>query len=214
LKHRCYSPDEAIPVLRALLDAWKEDLRYRVSRVNARMKFMVERTIAAIGEIGFPLDASGIRGRSLACTGKPHCNFSVTETKTRLDRLIQHLEGTFGSAIDDLRLHLDGCPHACAQHWVGDIGFQGTTARDAEGKRRLAYDVYLRGALGPQAAIARPLFRRVPTQELDELVAGLVSGWLEQREPDESFRTFCDAQTDEALGELAGWEPAARKEAA
>ena len=29
-------------MLRALLDAWKEDLRYRVSRVKARMKFMVD----------------------------------------------------------------------------------------------------------------------------------------------------------------------------
>ena len=28
--------------MRALLDAWKEDLRYRVSRVKARMKFMVD----------------------------------------------------------------------------------------------------------------------------------------------------------------------------
>jgi ferredoxin-nitrite reductase len=33
---------EAIDVLRVLLDAWKEDLRYRVSRVKARMKFMVD----------------------------------------------------------------------------------------------------------------------------------------------------------------------------
>ncbi len=31
-----------MPVLRALLDAWKEDLRYRLSRVKARMKFMVD----------------------------------------------------------------------------------------------------------------------------------------------------------------------------
>ena len=34
--------DEALPVLCALLDAWKEDLRYRVSRVKARIKFMVD----------------------------------------------------------------------------------------------------------------------------------------------------------------------------
>src|SRR5438132_1553436 len=33
---------QALDVLRALLDAWKEDLRYRVSRVKARMKFMVD----------------------------------------------------------------------------------------------------------------------------------------------------------------------------
>ena len=34
--------EAAAEVLRALLDAWKEDLRYRVSRVKARMKFMVD----------------------------------------------------------------------------------------------------------------------------------------------------------------------------
>ena len=34
--------DEALPVLCALLDAWKEDLKYRVSRVKARIKFMVD----------------------------------------------------------------------------------------------------------------------------------------------------------------------------
>src|SRR5580765_4691185 len=34
--------EETMEVLRALLDAWREDLRYRVSRVKARMKFMVD----------------------------------------------------------------------------------------------------------------------------------------------------------------------------
>ena len=34
--------EEAVEVLAALLDAWKEDLRYRVSRVKSRMKFMVD----------------------------------------------------------------------------------------------------------------------------------------------------------------------------
>src|SRR5436309_9836555 len=34
--------EEALDVLRALLDAWREDLTYRVSRVKSRMKFMVD----------------------------------------------------------------------------------------------------------------------------------------------------------------------------
>src|SRR5438105_36752 len=248
-------PDEALPVLRALLDAWREDLTYRVSRVKARMKFMVDdygadgmrraveerlgyalpdyelappgpvsdhlgvhpqsepglvyvgvpvhlglvsgeqlvalaalsdevritrqqnfvltgvpearldETLGRLAEIGFPLELDSARGSSIACTGEPHCNFSVTETKTRLDSLLQTLEARFGTALAGLKLHLDGCPHACAHHWVGDLGFQGTTVRDEAGKRRQAYDVFLRGGLGPDAAIARPGFRRVPTEE-------------------------------------------------
>jgi sulfite reductase (ferredoxin) len=294
-------PDEALPVLRALLDAWKEDLRYRLSRVKARLKFMVddrgpegmreeverrlgyalpdftlpplegepadhmgvepqheprissvgapvhlglisgeqmiavaglagdgdvrvtrqqnlvltsvadadlERVVAELGTIGFPVDANRLRSNSIGCTGEPHCNFSVTETKSRLGSLIEHLEARFGQDVSGLRLHLDGCPHACGQHWVGDLGFQGTTVRDAEGKRRQAYDVLLRGALGPKAAIGRPVFRRVPTEELDEMVEGLIVGWLDGRGDSESFRSFCDRHTDDELGVLIGREPA------
>ena len=133
---------------------------------------------ATLAELGLPLDAGALRGDAIACTGEPHCNFSVTETKSRMDGLVQLLEDRFGKDADGLRMHLDGCPHACAHHWVGDLGFQGTTVRDDEGKRRQAYDVFLRGSLDRPAAVARPVFRRVPTEELDDVVVGLVDGWV------------------------------------
>jgi sulfite reductase beta subunit-like hemoprotein len=298
--------EESVEVLRALLDAWKEDLRYRVSRVKSRMKFMVDdygpegirdqvearlgraladftlpavdrlgdhvgvhaqkqpglayvgvpvhlglvsgdqllaiadlaedlggdvgltrqqnfvvtnvpeqrvdETVAALAEIGFPLDVNRVRATALACTGEPHCNFSVTETKTRMDALVLHLEERFGDDIADLKLHLDGCPHACAHHWVGDLGFQGTTVRDEQGERRQAYDIFLRGGLGPDSAIARPVFRRVPTEELHDAVGGLIAGWLGGRRGDEGFRAFTDRTSDDELGILAGREPARGRE--
>ena len=299
-------PDEAIPVLRALLDTWRDDLRWRVSRVKSRMKFMVDAlgpegvraeverrlgyelpsfalppievepddhlgirdqpqdglasigvpvhvgllggerlvalgglleplgaearitrqqnlvladvpagevvaVVAALGDLDLSLELNGVRGNGIACTGEPHCNYSVTETKTRLDKLIVGLEERFGDGVAPFRLHLDGCPHACGQHWVGDIGFQGTTARDEAGERGQAYDVYLRGALGPRAAIAKPVFRRVPTAELDGLVHELVAGWLDRRADGESMRAFLDRTTDEELGLLVGREPARRR---
>ncbi len=172
----------------------------------------IDDAVAELERIGFPLDLNPVRGNSIACTGEPHCNFSVAETKTRLDRLIDHLEERFGTEIAELRLHLDGCPHSCAQHWVGDLGFQGTTSRDEGGVRRQAYDIFVRGSLGPAPAIGRPLFRRVPTGELDAAVEGLVAGWLEQRGPDEGFVAFTRRSSDEELGRYAGLEPAkARK---
>ena len=274
---------DAVKVLAAILDEWREDLRYRVSRVKARLKFMIddigpegmrERVEARLGRtfedfalpplprpanhlgahdgwtgvpvhlglitgdqmialadlghevritrqqnlvlvgdvgadalehIGLPLDAGMLRGDAIACTGEPHCNFSVTETKTRMDGLVQLLEERFPRGeLDGLRLHLDGCPHACAQHWVGDIGFQGTTVRDADGRRHQAYDIYLRGSLDRPAAIARPVFRRVPTDELDDAVVALVRGWVEGRAQSESFRVWCDRTTDGELAQLVG----------
>ena len=168
--------------------------------------------IAQIEEIGFSLKINGIRGGSTACTGEPHCNFSVGETKQRLGSMIEHLEGVFGDQIAELRLTLDGCPHSCAHHWVGDLGFQGTTARDAEGKRHQAYDIFVRGGLGPDAAIGRPLFRRVLSEELNEAVEGLVGGWLGSRQVGESFTAFTRRLTDQELGAFAGVEPAKARE--
>jgi sulfite reductase beta subunit-like hemoprotein len=168
----------------------------------------IEEARAGIEAMGFPLDSNPVRGNSIACTGEPHCNFSVAETKTRLGSLIERLEERFGTEIAGLRLHLDGCPHACAQHWVGDLGFQGTTARDEGGERRQAYDIFVRGGLGPEPAIGRSLFRRVPTDELDAAVQGLIAGWIDRRGPGESFPAFTRRATDEELGELAGREPA------
>jgi ferredoxin-nitrite reductase len=299
--------DEAVSVLVAILDEWREDLRYRVSRVKARLKFMVddigpegvrariekrlarsfddfelppapapgshlgvhaqrdgrlyvgvpvhlglvsgrqlvelaelagrlggdvrltrqqnlvltnvpETDLGAVEEtltgLGLPLAAGRLRGEAIACTGEPHCNFSVTETKSRMDALVQLVEERFGRDADGLRLHLDGCPHACAQHWVGDLGFQGTTVRDAEGRRRQAYDVFVRGGLDRPAAIGRPVFRRVPTEELDAVVVGLVEGWLAVRGEGETFRSFCDRSTDDELARLAGREAAGERRAA
>ncbi len=295
--------EESNEILGAITSVWSEDLKYRVSRVKARLKFMIddigpegmrERVEARLGRkledytlpaidvepshhlgvhaqkqeglsyigvpvhlglisgdqmiaiadladrfggdirltrqqnfivtgvpneridevkgeletIGFPLEINPVRGNSIACTGEPHCNFSVAETKTRLGALIDALDERFGMQIADLRLHLDGCPHACAQHWVGDLGFQGTTARDDGGVRRQAYDIFVRGSLGPEPEIGRSLFRRVPTDELDSAVQGLIAGWLERREDGETFTSFTRRASDDELGELAGLEPA------
>jgi ferredoxin-nitrite reductase len=299
--------EEAVDLLAAILDVWQEDLRYRMSRVKARLKFMVddigpeglrERVEAKLGRplahfrlpelpppgnhlgvhpqhdgrvylgvpvrlgrlngdqlievaelagrlggdvritrqqnflltnvrehdldavrealrgIGLEPEAGPLEGDAIACTGEPHCNFSVTETKGRLDRLVTLLQERFGDDVAGLRLHLDGCPHACAHHWVGELGFQGTTVRDEEGVRRQAYDIFVRGGLERPAAIGRPLFRRVPTQELDDAVVGLVQGWIDEREPDETFRTFCERTPDDELGRLAGREPVRGREVA
>jgi ferredoxin-nitrite reductase len=294
--------EEAIEVLQAITTVWSEDLKYRVSRVKARLKFMVDdigadgvrarveerlgrkledyvlpavtepphdhlgihaqkqdglvyvgvpvklglitgdqmvavadlaeslgadvrvtrlqnfivanvaegrldELRAGLEQIGFPLDLNPLRGRSIACTGEPHCNFSVTETKSRLGRLLDVVEERFGDAAAPLRLNLDGCPHACAQHWVGDLGFQGTTARDEEGAKRQAYDIFIRGGLGPDAAIGKSLFRRVPTEELDVAVLGLIQGWLDDGNGDR-FPEWAIRKTDDELGALAGLEPA------
>lgn len=174
----------------------------------------VEATLRALAAIGLTVETNEVWANAIACTGEPHCNFSVGETKERLRELVAQLEETFGEAIAELRLHLDGCPHSCAQHWVGDLGFQATTGKDADGNRVGAYDIFVRGGLGPGGRVGTSLFRRVPSDALDDAVEGLVRGWLDGREEGESFAEFQRRLSDDELGALAGLEPAVKKKVA
>ncbi len=158
----------------------------------------VEQVIARMAALGFSLDVNPVRGHSIGCTGNPYCNFAVGETKPRLVRLIDHLEARFGEAIADLRFHLDGCPHACGQHFIGDIGFQGTTKRTDDGKIQ-AYDIFLRGGMGKEAAIGKPILRRVATDDLELYVERLLSLYLSERRSEETLQQFCAAKSDEEI---------------
>ena len=169
----------------------------------------VEDLVAAVAAIGFPLRVNPVRGTSIACTGDPHCNFALGDTKPDLVQIVTHLEDRFGDAISDLRVYLDGCPHACGQHWVGDLGFQGTSRNTDTGKVS-AYDILVRGKLGPDAAIGRPLLRRIPTPQVNECVERLVGAWLEGRAADEGLPEFYRRQPDEQVLAIAeGRSPAA-----
>ncbi len=165
--------------------------------------------VERVAAIGFPLAAGALRRLAIACTGNPFCNFTVAETKSRLHQIIAHLEDAFGAgaaALGELRLNLDGCPHACAHHWIGDIGLQGTTLRErgAAGERIQGYDLFLRGGLGRDAAIGRPVLRRVPGDAVHLAIERLCRAWLAGRREGEPIQQFFLRHSDEQLIELAG----------
>jgi ferredoxin-nitrite reductase len=86
---------------------------------------------------------------------------------------------------------------------VGDVGLMGTTARETVDGTREAYDLFLRGGVGPEQAIGRPLIRRVPTTRVAATLDRLIGTWLEQGVDGESFRDFAIRTTDEDLAAIA-----------
>ncbi len=163
----------------------------------------------ALRDIGFNVDRGRAFGRSIACTSHRFCNYSVAETKGKLEELLDELTDHYGAdAIGDLSVHVDGCPHACAQHWVGEIGLQGTTTRvEGSDERIEAYDLTVGGGLGTRSGIGRRLLRRVPTHEINGVMDRLVGAWLAERKRrggDEfTIGDFCNEHTDEHLIAIA-----------
>ncbi len=173
---------------------------------------LVPHVVDEVARIGYTLEVNRLRGTSLGCTGSPLCNYAVAETKSKLDEIVRHLEGTFGRDAEGIVVNLDGCPHSCAQHWVADIGLQGSTlrSRDENGAslgKIEAYEIYLRGSLGEDAAIGRPIVRRVPHDQARFYVERLVGSYLRDRRTEESFRDFADRSSDEELIAAASGRP-------
>jgi ferredoxin-nitrite reductase len=202
----------ALGELATLADSYGGDVRFTRQQNFILGNVPVERVQdvkETLGRLGYDVDRGRAFGRSLACTSHRFCNYSVAETKGKLTEMLDQLTAHYGPAeIGDLAIHMDGCPHACAQHWVGEVGLQGTTTRVAGSDERVeAYDLTVGGGLGTRSAIGRRLLRRVPTGEINDVMDRLVGAWLSERNTrgDAAFTLgdFCNARSDEALVAIA-----------
>jgi len=162
----------------------------------------------AIDRAGFPLDASPFRRGTVACTGSEFCKLALTETKGFARWLVEDLEARLPGFQEHVRLHVTGCPNSCGQHWIADIGIEGKKVK-VDGRLVDAYYFCVGGAVGRHQAVARPVGYRVPASAVPEAVERLLRAYLAERRPDQSFRAFCAARTDEELRTFLAGEPVA-----
>jgi ferredoxin-nitrite reductase len=168
--------------------------------------------IAAINALGLGVEASAIRRGLVACTGNAGCKFSASNTKGHALRLADYLEARL--AVDlPINIHLTGCHHSCAQHYVGDIGLLACKVDlDKEGGEESVegYHVYIGGGAASTAeqAMARDYAQSVAFDDLPPLLERLLAAWLAHRQaPAESFFEFCRRHEIAALRELADRSP-------
>ena len=154
---------------------------------------------AAIEATGLDWRASNIRAGLVACTGNAGCRFSASDTKRHGNTIAEHLDGTV--AVDTpLNIHLTGCHHSCAQHYIGDIGLLGArVAVDEEGDETVeGYHLYVGGGYATDAALAREFRKDVKAEDVPALIERMLKVYLAHRQgPGETFQQFT-ARTDVA----------------
>ncbi len=164
--------------------------------------------IAALQAIGIGVEASAIRRGLVACTGNAGCKFAASNTKGHALRLADHLEARL--VVDlPINIHLTGCHHSCAQHYVGDIGLLACKVEQGEDNVE-GYHVYIGGGAASTAeqAMAREYARDVVFDKLPPLIEQLLAAWLAHRQvPTESFFEFCRRHEIDQLREFAGQAP-------
>ena len=153
---------------------------------------------AAIDALGLTTKATSIRAGLVACTGSVGCRFAAADTKGHVDEIARWCEERV--VVDQpVNIHLTGCHHSCAQHYIGDIGL--IACKVEEGEEQVeGYHVTVGGGFGPDAAIGRDLYRDVKAQDVARTVERMLKGYLAHRaSPTETFVAFSRRHDVEAL---------------
>ena len=159
--------------------------------------------LAALAALGLGHDAGPLRTGLVACTGSAGCKFAASNTKGHASELVDWLEQRI--EIDaPVNIHLTGCHHSCAQHYIADIGLLGAKVDRGEDVVE-GYDLHVGGGAGVNQAIGRLIRPAVAMDELPPLVLNLLTAWKAERGDGQSFQAWSAAKSEDDLSAvLAG----------
>jgi ferredoxin-nitrite reductase len=162
---------------------------------------------AAIEELGLSTNASQIRAGLVACTGNKGCKFAASDTKGHAAQIGDWCE-TRVDIDTPLNIHLTGCHHSCAQHYISDIGLIAAKVPGAsEDDTVEGYHLFAGGGFGPNADIGQEVYRDIKAEDAPKTVEKLLKAYLTHRaSSDETFLTFARRHDGETLRKLADAE--------
>jgi ferredoxin-nitrite reductase len=157
----------------------------------------------AIAALGLTTAATSIRAGLVACTGATGCRFAAAHTKEHAEEIAEWCEARV-DLDTPVNIHLTGCHHSCAQHYIGDIGLiackvdVGDDADPVEG-----YHMLVGGGFGLEAGLGREIYRDVTADAAPRMVERMLRAYLAHRaSPQETFLAFSRRHEVEALKEL------------
>ena len=124
----------------------------------------------------FRPDPSPVMRSLVSCTGIDYCHFALVDTKALALKTSRYLETRLGGDLPDLSINWSGCPNACGNHTVADIGLLGKKAR-VDGRVVDSVDVFLGGQVAKAAGFvtrgeaSTKALENVPCDELPEALA-------------------------------------------
>ena len=158
---------------------------------------------AAIETLGLSTKATAIRAGLVACTGNVGCRFAASDTKRHAEEIARLCEARV-ELDGPINIHLTGCHHSCAQHYIGDIGLLACKVQTSDdGDAVEGYHILVGGSFGPDAALARDVFRDVKAEDVPHTIERMLKAYLATRNSgDETFAAFTRRHEIGALQEM------------
>src|SRR5262249_32141581 len=139
----------------------------------------------------------------VACTGNVGCKFAASDTKRHAEEIARWCESRV--ALDNpVNIHLTGCHHSCAQHYIGDIGLLACKVQISEdGDAGEGYHIHVGCGSGPDARIAPKIYRDAKAEDAPKPVERMLKAYLAHHiSPQESFPAFTRRHEIDALRSL------------
>jgi ferredoxin-nitrite reductase len=160
----------------------------------------LETARAQIEALGLAIETNAIRSGLIACTGNTGCKFAASDTKKHAEDIASWCETRV--ALDTpVNIHLTGCHHSCAQHFISEIGLLACKVQENEDADPVeGYHILVGGGFGPQASLGRELYRDVTAEEAPKTIERILKAYLAHRaSPNESFLAFAKRHEIDAL---------------
>lgn len=151
----------------------------------------VDDVLANLKAIGLSAETSVLRAGLIACTGATGCKFAAAHTKEDALAIAAHCDERL-TLETPVNIHLTGCHHSCAQHYIGDLGLIGAKVPvNEEGDTVPGYNLLVGGGYGVDGAMARDFQENVKAEDAPALVERVLRTWQTHRaSPEESFVAF------------------------
>ena len=115
---------------------------------------------------------SSLQAEAVSCTGNAYCSFALIPTKTTAQVVLEELEQRV-ELPHAVRMHWTGCPNACGQPYMGQIGLMGAKARH-DGQMVEAAKIFLGGDMGADPKLAELHDKGVPLSQLPDVLETLL----------------------------------------
>jgi len=161
-------------------------------------------TTVAIEKLDLATTASQVRAGLIACTGNAGCKFAASNTKRHAAEIGDWCDSRV-ELDTPLNIHLTGCHHSCAQHYISDIGLIAAKVPVGDGDDTAeGYHLFTGGGFGPDADIGQEVYHDLKAEDAPQTVERLLKAYLKNRAtPEETFLTFARRHDGDALRKLA-----------